>query len=113
MIALTHTTRPRKAAAGTRRHHRKSLAWRLRCLLPGADTVTVTPAMWVDASGDPRAVYSLHATTADGSAIAHDGDTTHAVVAALQGAWPNANWRTAQTWQADTNTLTAHHGDAA
>lgn len=105
--SATHTSRPRKASAGTRRNHLRRLPHRIHDLLPGAATILVTPVSWfTDTDGRPASRYVLVAYDTDGNRIRHQAGTIARAVALLQGAFPTADWTTAQTWHATGNRLT-------
>ncbi|MTE20233.1 hypothetical protein F0L17_14170 [Streptomyces sp. TRM43335] len=106
----THTTRPRKGSASTRRHHHRRLPHRLRQLLPDAQTILTTPVSWFGDNGRPAARYVLVAYDTSGNRIPHTPGTIDRVVDLLQGAFPTADWTTAQTWHANGNHLTAWNG---
>lgn len=107
-LSAPHTTRPRKASAGTRSSHRRRLPHRIHQHLPGAATILVTPVAWfTDTDGRPAARYVILARDAHGNRIPHNPGTIARTVDLLQGAFPTADWTTAQTWHADGNRLTA------
>lgn len=106
-IAEFNTARPRRCSAGTRRHHRTYLPYRLREQLPGAATVMVTPVFWSDpAEVRPECVFHAVYFTAEGRRIVPRQTVTPRVVSLLQGAFPEADWQQSQIWRADTNQLT-------
>lgn len=106
-VTAPHTSRPRRASAGTRRGHLRRLPWRIQQLLPGAQRILVVPVAWsTDREGRPTARYTLEAHDAAGRRIPHDTDTIARVVSLLQGAHPTANWTVAQTWTASSGQLT-------
>ena len=103
MIAEFAPTRPRKASAGTRRHHRKYVAYRIRQVVPGAHTVLLLP---IEADGYGPHEREFTACVRDRAGIQlklRDGDSRR-LAALLQGAF-TADWTRAQTWRADTNSL--------
>jgi hypothetical protein len=99
---------PRKSSAGRRRRHLTQLAWRLRKIAPGAETILLTP-IWTDALGDPEVVFM--ATVRDGKSaqVRLPRGGSRRIAALVQGAHPSANWERAQTWHASTGELTEWH----
>ena len=89
-IADYAPTRPRKASAGTRRHHLKYLAFRIRQVVPGAHTLILLP---VDVFGAGEQEFA---------AVVRDRAGVQLKLA--EGAF-TADWTRAQTWRADTNQL--------
>jgi hypothetical protein len=104
MSIAEHTpTRPRRASAGTRRHHRKYLVYRIRQVVPGAHTVLLLPIEH-DGYGPREREYTACVRDRAGAQLKlADGDSRR-LAALLQGAL-TADWTRAQTWRADTNEL--------
>lgn len=101
----SHPLHPRKASAGRRRRHRAQLGYRVRLIAPGAVTVLLNP-FWSDARGPFERVYVVTARDADGDRIDLPRGGSRQIAALMQGAFPGADWNQAQTWRADTSTLT-------
>lgn len=105
MITDFTTIRPRRCSAGTRRHHHKTLPWKLRLIAPTVARIRVTPVWWQEGDRSPlEGVFTVVVIDGAGQAMhPTDRDTAH-IVALLQGAF-TADWRLAQTWDAATNEL--------
>lgn len=101
-----HPLHPRKASAGRRRRHAKQLAWRIHEVAPGAVTVLIT-SYWSDATGVAHRVLIAQCLDADGQRVSLPRGGSNRLASLLQGAFPDADWDTTQTWRADTNQLTA------
>jgi len=102
-IAEFAPTRPRRSSAGTRRHHRKYLPFRIGEFIDGAHTVIILP---VEHGGYGPRYCEFTAVVRDRAGVQlklHDGDSRR-LAALLQGAF-TADWTRAQTWRADTNSL--------
>ncbi|OUD03366.1 hypothetical protein [Streptomyces swartbergensis] len=97
--------RPRKASAGRRRRHQQQLPWRLHQIAPDAVTILVTP-IWMDGTGRSVRHYLARAFDTNGQIIKFQAGGSRRIASLLQGAYPQADWNRAQTWHADTNTLT-------
>lgn len=94
---------PRKSSAGTRRHHRKYLPWRISQLVPGAAMVLLTP-VWTDTSGDMELVFIAHVRDRAGQSMKLPAGGSQRLAALMQGAF-TADWSRCQTWRADRNAL--------
>ncbi|WP_458089319.1 hypothetical protein [Streptomyces malaysiensis] len=110
------TIRPRRCSAGTRRHHHKTLPYKVRLIVPTVARIRVTPVWWQEGKRSPlEGVFRVVVIDAAGQAMhptgkdTNDQDTAH-IVALLQGAF-TADWRLAQTWDAATNTLRTDRPD--
>lgn len=102
MMAADHApTRPRKASAGTRRHHLKYVTYRIRQLVPGAHTVILLP---VDVFGAEEQEFAAVVRDRAGVQLKLQEGASRRLASLLQGAFV-ADWAQAQTWRADTNRL--------
>lgn len=99
----TLPTHPRKASAGTRRHHRKYLPFRLSQITTGAVRILVAPLQ----GDDGQQTFVVLAWAADGSRIKPPAGSSSRIAALLQGGFV-ADWRVPQTWTADGNRLTEY-----
>ena len=104
MMAPDHApTRPRKASAGTRRHHRKYLRHRIREFVDGAHTVIILPVE--HAPYGPRyCEFTAVVRDKAGTQLKLRDGASRRLASLLQGAF-TADWTQAQTWRADTNQL--------
>ncbi|NUL13260.1 hypothetical protein [Streptomyces lunaelactis] len=102
-IADYAPTRPRRASAGTRRHHLKYLTYRIREVVPAAHTVLLLPIEHDAYGADLREYTACVRDRAGVQLKLADGDSRR-LAALLQGAF-TADWTRAQTWRADTNSL--------
>ena len=100
-IADYAPTRPRKASAGTRRHHLKYLAFRIRQVVPGAHTLILLP---VDVFGAGEQEFAAVVRDRAGVQLKLAEGASRRLASLLQGAF-TADWTRAQTWRADTNQL--------
>ncbi|MDX3230540.1 hypothetical protein [Streptomyces sp. ME19-01-6] len=90
----------RRSSAGTRRHHRTHLPYRLDILAPGVATVLVLP----DSAGDT--VHSVTAYDAAGRPMAVTDEHAAHILGLLQGAF-TADWARPLVWRRNGNTLAA------
>ena len=97
-------TRPRRSSAGRRRRNHTQLPYRLQQIVPGADTILVTP-MWAEPDTGADRVFMVLVWDRAGARIALPPGATVQITAWLQGAFA-ARWEQAQTWHAAGNTLT-------
>lgn len=94
---------PRRSSAGTRRHHRKYLPYRVSLLVPGAAMILLTP-VWTDAHGDMEIAFMALVRDRNGRPMKLPSGGSQRLAALLQGAF-TANWARCQTWRADRNSL--------
>lgn len=94
---------PRRSSAGSRRHHRKYLPWRISLLVPGAATILLTP-VWTDAHGDMEIAFMALVRDNNGRQMKLQSGGSQRLAALMQGAF-TADWAKPQTWRADLNTL--------
>lgn len=97
--------RPRKASASRRRRHLTQLAWRVRQIAPGAETVFLTRT-WTDATGVADCTYVANVRDGRGNQLRLPAGGSRRIAALMQGAHPDADWGRAQTWRASTGRLT-------
>lgn len=94
---------PRRSSAGTRRHHRKYLPYRLSRIAPGAVRILIAPLP----GDDGQQTFVVLAWRADGSRIRPPAGSSSRIAGLLQGAFP-ADWTVPQTWTAATNGLSPY-----
>ena len=94
---------PRRASAGSRRHHRKYLPWRIGLLAPGAATILLTPT-WTDTGDTDGISFMALVRDSRGLPMKLPAGGSQRLAALLQGAF-GADWSKCQTWRADTNLL--------
>lgn len=102
---------PRRASAGTQRHHRKYVGYRVRLLVPDAHTVLLTP-VWTDQdsneSGHLQISFMALVRDRNGAAVKLPTGASQRLAQLLQGAFPKADWGRCQSWRADTSQLTEY-----
>ncbi|MGW0312077.1 hypothetical protein [Streptomyces flavidovirens] len=96
-------THPRKASAGTRRHHHKYLPYRLAQITPGAVRILIAPLQ----GDDEQQAFVVLAWRADESRIRPPAGSSSRIAALLQGGFV-ADWTVPQTWTAAGNQLTEY-----
>jgi hypothetical protein len=99
--------RPSKSSAGTRRHHRKYLAFHLHQIVPGAVSVLVTPVTR-EGVGCSRMAFVLVVFGPNGRHMRVPAGATDRIVALLQNVFPTRDWARCQTWRAATNDVTEY-----
>ncbi|MBI0296762.1 hypothetical protein JBE04_20435 [Streptomyces sp. PRKS01-29] len=111
MITDYTTIRPRRCSAGTRRHHHKTLPYKLRLMVPTVARIRVTPVWWSESDQSPmEGVFTVVVIDGAGQAMHSTTEDTAHIIALLQGAF-TADWTLPQTWDAATNTLRTDRPD--
>lgn len=107
--------RPHQSSAGTVRHHRKCLTYRLREVAPGACVVRATPVLAGDewafvvlALDAQRQAIRLQACERDGQRISGH----QRISELLRGAFPAEDWGRTQVWRADRPDVIAEYKPA-
>ncbi|WP_275558593.1 hypothetical protein [Streptomyces sp. 5-6(2022)] len=111
MITDYTTIRPRRCSAGTRRHHHKTLPYKLRLIVPTVARIRVTPVWWSESDQSPmEGVFTVVVIDGNDQAMHPTVEDTAHIVALLQGSF-TADWTLPQTWDAATNTLRTDRPD--